>query len=474
MKKLLFLLIIVCLQIHTGFAENPLRPGKDLALFIAVSEYAEWQDLRNPVTDAKAVAKELADNYGFATEVLENPSRNEIYATLEAYRNKEYAEDAQLFIFFSGHGDFREESLEGFFIPEDGKIKDPYQDTYIPHTRLERMVDNIPCKHIFLAIDACFSGTFDEAIALNRGPAFSRPGANQQDEVAQFVSRKLAYQSRLYLTSGGKERTPDGKVYSPYTERFLEGLRSYGGGDNLLTFTELLSFMEKAVPTPRSGSFGAHEPGGDFLFITSDTKIPVVIQEQSPKKEAETKQEEKIEVTKPDVKTNSRFGLVETEDGQTYKTVSIGNLTWLAENLNISSPRESWCYNGKAENCEQYGQLYTQSAAFKACKELGEGWHLPSDAEWQALIGTYGNLEDHGRSVFPTLLPGSKSGFEASFGGYLEYSSSYRYIGNLVGYFTSSVDRNKNPIVYLLSNSAGTITRLSASKSVKYSCRCVK
>ena len=185
------------------------------------------------------------------------------------------------------------------------------------------MVDNIPCKHIFLAIDACFSGTFDEAIALNRGPAFNRPGADKQDEVTQFVNRKLAYQSRLYLTSGGKERTPDGKVYSPFTERFLEGLRSYGGGDNLLTFTELLSFMEKAVPAPRSGSFGAHEPGGDFLFITSDTQIPVVIREQIPEKKEEIKQEEITEVKEPEVKSNSRFGSIETEDGQNYKTVKI-------------------------------------------------------------------------------------------------------------------------------------------------------
>ena len=71
MKKLPLLFSLIFLNTITAITANPLRPGKDMALFIAVSEYAEWQDLRNPVTDAKAVAKELADNYGFSTEVLE-------------------------------------------------------------------------------------------------------------------------------------------------------------------------------------------------------------------------------------------------------------------------------------------------------------------------------------------------------------------------------------------------------------------
>ena len=37
--------------------------------------------------------------------------------------------------------------------------------TYISHERLRRIIDSIPCRHIFLVMDVCFGGTFDPFIA---------------------------------------------------------------------------------------------------------------------------------------------------------------------------------------------------------------------------------------------------------------------------------------------------------------------
>jgi hypothetical protein len=73
----------------------------------------------------------------------------------------------------------------------------------------------------------------------------------------------------LYLSSGGKEYVPDGRPgqHSPFTRKFLEALRSYGGEDGVLTINEILSYIEKVDPQPRFGEFGNNEPGSDFLFI---------------------------------------------------------------------------------------------------------------------------------------------------------------------------------------------------------------
>ena len=246
------------------------RLGKDYALFIAVQDYKEWNDLRNPIKDAEAIAKELREEYDFKTKILRNPSRLEIYNALETYRKKTYQEDSQLLIFMTGHGEFREASNEGFFIPKEGKSNDPFGDSYFAHTRLERIVDNIPCNHILLAIDACYSGTFDETIAYK--DYGRRPGENQKDEASELIRRLLKNTTRRFMTSGGKERTFDGRDHSPFTKRFLEGLRSYGIDDKVLTFTELTGFMEKANPMPRHGTFGSHD-GGGFVFLTKTNHI---------------------------------------------------------------------------------------------------------------------------------------------------------------------------------------------------------
>lgn len=241
------------------------RKGNDYGILFATDKYDHWSNLVNPINDAKAIQSELKDNYGFSTELVENPTKVTLKSKLREYALKQYNPDDQLFIFIAGHGQFDNTYKEGYIVAKDSLLHDDIKDSYISHSELSTILNNINCKHIFLVMDVCFGGTFDQKIA-QRGESVTD---YQEITRTEFIERKLKNKTRLYLTSGGKEYVSDGRPgqHSPFARKFLEALRNYGGSDSVLTQSEINNYVEKLVPEPRYGEFGNNEPGSDFIFV---------------------------------------------------------------------------------------------------------------------------------------------------------------------------------------------------------------
>lgn len=239
----------------------------DYALLFGTDEYDEWNSLFNPVKDVQTIAEELETSYGFKTEVVTNVTTAEIMAKLREYSTKSYDKNDQLFIFFAGHGQFDEIFTEGYLVGKDSKVNDPGKTTYISHSTLRTVVNNIDASHIFLTLDACFGGTFD--------PLLARAGTRGMDDLytditrTEFIERRLRFKTRKYVTSGGKQYVADGKPggHSPFARKFLQALRDYGGQDKILTLQELNGYLLNLKMEPHAGEFGDNEPGSDFVFV---------------------------------------------------------------------------------------------------------------------------------------------------------------------------------------------------------------
>jgi len=235
----------------------------DYALLIATDKYDSWSDLVNPIDDAQTLANELEKYYGFKTELVENPLQDEVIKKIREYTTEiEFKPQDQLFIFFAGHGHYDETFNEGHVVASDSKTNDPSFNSYNSYNRLRSMINNINCDHVLVMLDVCFGGTFDES--LSRGE-----GVYQDQARMDYITTKLGFKTRKFVTSGGKTYVSDGipGKHSPFTQRVLEAFRSFGGQDKILTYNELLGFVEKSKPTPHYGNFGDNEPGSDFMFI---------------------------------------------------------------------------------------------------------------------------------------------------------------------------------------------------------------
>ena len=218
-----------------------------------------------------------------------------------------------------------------------------------------------------------------------------------------------------------------------------------------------------------------------------------------------------------DVIDAQRMGiLIDSRDNKSYKTVTIGTQTWMAENLNfgtmINSTTstdnqtdndiiEKYCYTNEVDSCAIYGGLYQWDEMMQYVTIEGTqgvcptGWHLPTDTEWKTLEMELGMTQsqadglgyrgtDQGSQLAgnePLWTNGSldqngafgSSGFTALPGGDRSTSGSF-FDQSSFAYFWSSSESGGNAWTRMLFYSIPKVRRTGFSKSNGFSVRCVQ
>ena len=168
--------------------------------------------------------------------------------------------------------------------------------------------------------------------------------------------------------------------------------------------------------------------------------------------------------------------LTDTRDGQTYKTVTIGTQTWMAENLNYKTTN-SFCYEDNASNCTKYGRLYTWDAAMEACPS---GWHLPDTTEWNMLVSVAGGWYEGGKLKSTNDWYHSEDntddfGFSVLPAGHWSKVGKYALRNNDAYFWSSTIATSSDEALdFHLSNSVGMEIEVYVKKETRNSVRCVK
>ena len=207
-------------------------------------------------------------------------------------------------------------------------------------------------------------------------------------------------------------------------------------------------------------------------------------------------------------KTNQ---IVKDIDGNVYHTVTIGTQVWMVENLKVTKYRDgtpipmitdsiewatldsgAYCnYNNNPNFAAIYGRLYNYYVIKNPKNVCPEGWHVPSDKEWQTLVYHLGGdkiaggkLKESGYTHWTkdgNEEASNLSGFTALPGGSREVHTYvngscgvYDWIG-LKSYFWSSTEWGDNYIwFHELENLNPYIFRNHYSARCGFSIRCIK
>ena len=201
--------------------------------------------------------------------------------------------------------------------------------------------------------------------------------------------------------------------------------------------------------------------------------------------------------------------LTDSRDGQTYKTVKIGDQWWMAENLNYETAN-SFCYDDDASNCTKYGRLYTWVAAMDSAgtwsvngKGCGygttcpptfpvrgvcpDGWHLPSKDERNILFnavdsfsGAGSKLSDSGVKLRSTS-GWNRSGngtddfsFSALPAGYWRHGEGYYSEGYRAYFWSSSEEDSYGAYSMVMYDNIDRAYQEYDHKNNELSVRCVK
>ena len=268
------------------------------AFIVGIDAYEKVSPLKTAVSDARRLAQVLAEKQHFDVHAPLLDARGDALRTLlgETMARLVEADDRVLF-YFAGHGIAADgdDGPAGYLVPADADPTD--LKTLIPMADLQGALQALPCRHLLLILDCCFSGAFQWA-SRTRAIGSLMPKRIYKERFDRFVSDRAwqvitsaAYdQKALDVLQGrptgdrGLAATIDGEAHSPFALALFDALagdadfRTGREGDGVITATEVYAYVRDRVEpeTIDAGQSKRQTPGffplrkhdkGEFIFL---------------------------------------------------------------------------------------------------------------------------------------------------------------------------------------------------------------
>ena len=190
-------------------------------------------------------------------------------------------------------------------------------------------------------------------------------------------------------------------------------------------------------------------------------------------------------------------------DGNTYNVIEIGSQCWMQENLKTTRYKDGGSISGNLDDATwesisfgayaifdnisandlTYGKLYN-FFALAGGKLCPEGWHIPSQAEWQLLVDHVGADANAFKATTNWLAAGAtnSSGFSALPGSLRAYYGTFGFtsagLGEYAGFWTSTSNAGGEGedfgSMWYISIGDPFVQTTTLDKNTGLSCRCVR
>ncbi len=269
------------------------------AYLIGIDAYEKVAPLQTAVSDAQRLAELLAAQHHFSVHPpLIDASGARIRELLRTTLPAEVGRDDRVLFYFAGHGIAADgdDGPAGYLVPADAEPKD--LGSFIPMAELQAALDALPCRHLLLVLDCCFSGAFKwssrhraigtlmpKRIYEERFDRFAADPARQIITSAAYDQKALdVLHGKPTGERGAVAHAGDGRAHSPFALALFDALagdadvKGEREGDGVITATEIYAFIrdriepdtlkagEKLRQTPSFFPLPGHDKG-EFMFL---------------------------------------------------------------------------------------------------------------------------------------------------------------------------------------------------------------